>query len=104
MTDGFSAITLGGGRAFTLEEREINGASQEVCVALDANTGRELWAVPLGSAKYDGGGNSGTPDNNGGDGPRSTPVYDGQGLYVFFANDFEMPGRRQRGSRFGRAM
>ncbi len=85
MTDGFSAITVGGGMAFTLEEREVNGAAQEVCVALDANSGRESWAAPLGIAKYDGGGDSGTPDNNGGDGPRSTPAYDSGKVYTYSA-------------------
>src|SRR5580658_7800627 len=52
MTDGFSGITLDGTRAFTLEAREVDSADQEVCVAMDANTGKELWAVPLGIAKY----------------------------------------------------
>ncbi len=83
MSDGFSGITLGGGKAFTLESRDVNGATEEVCVALDANTGRELWAMPLGVAKYDGGGDNGTPDNNGGDGPRSTPTYDGGKVYTY---------------------
>jgi outer membrane protein assembly factor BamB len=83
MTDGFSSIILGGGKAFTLEAREVDGANQEVCVALDANTGRELWAAPMGAAHYDGGGNSGTPDNNGGDGPRSTPALDGGKVYTY---------------------
>jgi outer membrane protein assembly factor BamB len=83
MTDGFSGITLDGGKAYTLEARELNGAEQEVCVALDANTGHELWAEPLGVAQYDGGGDSGTPDNNGGDGPRSTPACDGGKVYTY---------------------
>jgi outer membrane protein assembly factor BamB len=83
MSDGFSGITLGGGKAFTQESRDVNGATEEVCVALDANTGRELWTVPLGVAKYDGGGDNGTPDNNGGDGPRSTPTYDGGKVYTY---------------------
>jgi outer membrane protein assembly factor BamB len=83
MTDGFSAITLGGGKAFTLEAREMDGALQEVCVALDANTGKELWASPLGIAKYDGGGDAGAKDNNGGDGPRSTPTFDGGKVYTY---------------------
>jgi len=83
MTDGFSGITLDGGRAFTLEARDVNGANQEVCVALDANTGRELWAAPLGVAEYDGGGDAGTSDNGGGDGPRSTPTCDGGKVYTY---------------------
>jgi outer membrane protein assembly factor BamB len=83
MTDGFSAITLGGGKAFTLESRDVNGATEEVCVALNADTGRELWAVPLGIAKYEQGGEKGTPDNSGGDGPRSTPTYDAGKVYTY---------------------
>src|SRR5580700_2312401 len=83
MTDGFSAITIGGGKAFTLETREIEGANQEVCVALDANTGKELWAALLGIAKYDGGGGSGAKGNDGGDGPRSTPTFDGGKVYTY---------------------
>ena len=83
MADGFSAISLGGGRAYTLETREVDGAQQEACVALDANTGKELWSVPLGIAKYDGGGDSGAPDNKGGDGPRSTPTFDGGKVYTY---------------------
>src|SRR5579862_5494753 len=73
LTDGFSSFTVGGGRAYTLVRREVRGADQEVCVALDANSGKETWAMPLGIAKYDGGGDSGVEGNKGGDGPRSTP-------------------------------
>ncbi len=83
MSGGFSAITLGGGRAFTLEGRETNGALQETCVVLDANTGRELWAAPLGATEYDEGGDRGTPDNDGGDGPRSTPTFDDGKVYTY---------------------
>jgi outer membrane protein assembly factor BamB len=50
---------------------------------MDANTGRELWAVPLGIAEYDGGGDRGTSDNSGGDGPRSTPTSDGGKVYTY---------------------
>ncbi len=83
LTDGFSALTVAGGKAFTLVTREADGADQEVCVALDAGSGKELWATPLGIAKYDGGGDSGTPDNSGGDGPRSTPSYDDGRIYTY---------------------
>jgi outer membrane protein assembly factor BamB len=83
LQDGFSALTVGGGKAFTLVTRQVDGADQEVCVALDANNGKELWAMPLGIAKYDGGGDMGTEDNNGGDGPRSTPSYDDGKVYTY---------------------
>src|SRR5882762_6808018 len=52
---GFSSFAVAAGKAFTLEQRYLDGASQEVCLALDANTGKELWAVPLGMARYDNG-------------------------------------------------
>lgn len=83
MQDGFSALTVGGGKVFTLVTREFEGADQEVCLALDANSGHELWSMPLGIAEYDNGGNKGTPDNSGGDGPRSTPTYDDGKVYTY---------------------
>jgi len=83
LTDGFSSVATGGGKFYTLVQRLVDGAEQEVCVALDANTGAESWAAPLGIAKYDGGGNSGAGDNQGGDGPRSTPAYADGHVYAF---------------------
>lgn len=81
-TGGFSVFSVLDGRAFTLMVREIDGGRREVCVAFDALSGNELWAAPLGPAKYDGGGDSGTDDNKGGDGPRSTPTVEGDRVYV----------------------
>lgn len=78
---GFSCFAVGGGKACTL----VLGGGEEVCVALDAATGKQLWAQPLGSAKYDGGGDNGTKENRGGDGPRSTPTIDGDRVYVLSA-------------------
>ena len=83
MNAGFSAIAVGGGKAATLVTRIVEGADQEVCLTLDASTGKELWTYPLTVAKYDGGGDSGTPDNRGGDGPRSTPAVDGGRVYAY---------------------
>jgi len=83
LTDGFSAISIADGKAFTLVTRSVEGADQEVCVAMNAETGKELWAMPLGIAKYDGGGDSGVPGNGGGDGPRSTPAYDEGKVYTY---------------------
>jgi len=79
---GFSSFSVHQGRAFTLVQGEADGASQEICVALDADSGRRLWEKPIGVAKYDGGGDSGASGNDGGDGPRSTPSLDGDWVYV----------------------
>jgi outer membrane protein assembly factor BamB len=84
LKNGFSSFTVGGGKAYTLVTRDYDGAGQEACVALDADTGKELWAAPMGegSAKYDGGGESGAKGNDGGDGPRSTPACDDGKVYA----------------------
>jgi outer membrane protein assembly factor BamB len=82
---GFSSFSVSQGRAFTLVQRDLGGASREVCLALDARTGQRLWEQPVGVAKYDGGGDSGTSNNKGGDGPRSTPSVDGEAVYVLSA-------------------
>lgn len=82
---GFSSFSVAGGRAYTVVLRKFENVNQETCLALDADTGKELWAAPLGFAKYDGGGDSGAPGNSGGDGPRSTPTVDGDRLYVLTA-------------------
>lgn len=76
---GFSSFVVGGGKAFTQVARETGGGIREGCLALDANTGKELWFTDVDLAHYDSGGDSGTSDNRGGDGPRSTPaVSDGK--------------------------
>lgn len=80
-TGGFSSFVVGEGRAFTQVLREVEGASQEVLVALEASTGKELWSQVFRPANYgNAGGNDGTPDNKGGDGPRSTPTLFGKSV------------------------
>src|SRR5438876_3187615 len=81
--NGFSSFTIADGKAFTLMNREIEGANREVCVALDASSGKEIWSAPVGVGVYDGGGDSGTAENKGGDGPRSTPTVSDGKVYVF---------------------
>lgn len=81
--NGFSSFAVSGGKVFTQVNREIGGAPREVVIALDTNTGKELWFADVGSGKYDGGGDDGTPDNRGGNGPRSTPTINGGKVYVF---------------------
>lgn len=82
---GFSSFAVAGDKAFTLVTRSFDNVKNEVCVALDAATGSEVWAAPLGYTKMDGGGDSGAPDNKGGDGSRSTPTVDGNRVYVLSA-------------------
>jgi len=79
---GFSSFAVSGGKAFTLTMRNVEGADRETLVALDANTGKELWFAPLGPIKINDGGNDGAADNKGGDGPRCTPSIDGDKVYV----------------------
>ncbi len=85
VTDGFSTFAVAGNKVVTLISRNVDNVKNEVCVALDADTGKELWASPLGFAKYDGGGDSGARGNNGGDGPRSTPAIDSDRVYTLTA-------------------
>ncbi len=79
---GFSSFTVAGEKAFTLLRREVDGSHHETCVAFDAASGEELWFVPLALARYDRGGDDGTEDNAGGDGPRSTPIVSEGRVYV----------------------
>lgn len=80
--NGFSSFAVGSGRAFTQVNRELGGAPRELVVALDAASGKELWSRDVGLGKYERGGDSGAPDNKGGDGPRSTPTLRDGKVYV----------------------
>jgi outer membrane protein assembly factor BamB len=84
---GFSSFAVAGGKAYTIVTGEAEGNSGEMIKCVDARTGKDVWSKPLGViSKYDGGGDSGTPENKGGDGPRSTPVIDGGKVYAIDAN------------------
>jgi outer membrane protein assembly factor BamB len=72
----FGSFAVSGGKAFCFIQRKVDGEDREVAMALDASTGRELWAVPHDRPTYDG---------QGGDGPRSTPTVDGKRVYVLGA-------------------
>jgi len=80
---GLSSFVAGEGKVFTVVPRSAEGGLAEVCLALDAGSGKELWATPTGTAMYRGGADSGTPDNKGGDGPRSTPAVSGGRVFVY---------------------
>jgi hypothetical protein len=75
---GFSSIAAVGDRLFTLVRRSNQGDEREFCVALDANSGDELWSADVDVADYDDNGY-----NRAMDGPRSTPTVDGDRVYVF---------------------
>ncbi len=75
---GFSSFAVSGGKVFTQVVREIEVKSREVCLALDAGTGKELWFADIAKGEgYSGGDTAG-----GGDGPRSTPTVSGGKVYL----------------------
>ena len=78
LTNGFSSFAVSQGLACTLETRTNAEGPQEVCLALNAQTGAELWAVNLGPAVYG-------PTSEEGDGPRSTPSIDNGRVFVLSA-------------------
>jgi outer membrane protein assembly factor BamB len=65
---GYAGFSVVGGRLFTM------GGRDDTCqlIALDANTGKELWSVNLGPML----------ENDWGDGPRSTPTVDDEMVYA----------------------
>src|SRR6185503_16739089 len=68
---GFASFVIADGRAFTIEQRR----RQELVVAYDVATGRELWTRPW-SAEF---------TDSTGDGPRATPTWDDGRLYALGA-------------------
>ena len=65
--DGFSSIVVSGGRLFTMD----SDAESEIAVCLEIGTGKEIWRTPLGKRFVE----------EFGDGPRATPVVDGDLIY-----------------------
>lgn len=65
---GYSGPAIVKGKLFTLGTRDGN----EILLALDANTGNELWTAKIGSILK----------NKWGDGPRGTPTVDGDRVYA----------------------
>ena len=81
---GFSSMILADGAAYTNISEEIDGIPSEVCISFDANTGETRWKANLDLWRVDnGGGNAGTRDNKGGDGPRTTPSYSDGKVYAY---------------------
>jgi outer membrane protein assembly factor BamB len=67
---GFSSFVIADGRAFTIEQRGVS----EVAAAYDLVTGRELWTVAWNALFQENG-----------DGPRATPAWYDNRLYVLGA-------------------
>jgi outer membrane protein assembly factor BamB len=75
---GFSSFAVANGRAFTQVQRDLDGRSREICLALDASTGKELWIADIAEGRFVGGGDT----DGGGDGPRSTPTINEGKVYL----------------------
>ena len=69
---GYASFVVADGLFFTIEQRR----QQEVAVAYDLETGREVWTQPW---------NAEFRETMGGDGPRATPTWDEGRLYVLGA-------------------
>ena len=65
---GYAGFSTAEGTLFTMGTRE----EQEILLALDAKTGRELWATPIGEVFVE----------ERGDGPRGTPTVNGGNVYA----------------------
>lgn len=85
---GYSGPAIVDGRLYTM------GARDGTCLllALDANTGREIWAAPLGPVL----------ENDWGNGPRGTPTVDGQFVYALSGLGTLVCVRAQDGSEVWR--
>jgi outer membrane protein assembly factor BamB len=84
---GFSSFVTGEGRAFTVVPAD--GGGREAALALDRKTGKTLWQTTLGASQYANGGGRGARGNDGGDGPRATPVF-AQGRVFVFGAKFDL--------------
>ncbi len=84
LTNGFSCFTVSQGRAFVeISKDDGSGNLREYCVGVDANTGANLWATPVGDEPWSpastGDGGAGFFPYYTGDGPRTSPaVKDGR--------------------------
>ncbi len=75
-SNALCSLVVSGGKVYTQAIRNVGGQAREVCVALSATNGVELWATPLDNADYPHGGVGYD------DGPRSTPAVADGGVFV----------------------
>jgi len=76
LANALCSLVVSDGKVYTQAIRNIDGQPREVCVALSAANGVELWATPLDNADYPHGGVGFD------DGPRSTPAVADGGVFV----------------------
>lgn len=69
---GYSGYAIAGGKLFTMGLRGDN----ELLIAVDAKSGKELWTAPVGPIYK----------NGWGDGPRTTPTVDGDMVFALAGN------------------
>src|SRR3954470_19804290 len=67
--EGFGTMAIAGGKVYLTSE----GGGQEALLALDAATGAAKWHFVIGQSIY---------ENQGGNGPRTTPAVDGKLVYA----------------------
>ena len=67
--EAFGSFAVKGDRAYYMAEHE----KQENCVAVEAATGKAIWSTPVDRTIF---------ERQGGNGPRTTPVIDGDRVYV----------------------
>jgi len=78
---GFSSFSVSSNKVYTLDKWIEQGVPKEFCIALDADTGKDLWVREIGVARYD------YPyDAAPYDGPRSTPTVVEGKVYVLSAH------------------
>ena len=71
--DGYSGIVVANGRLYTMHSTR----SEELVVCLDAATGKEIWRFISDNQVY---------ENQFGNGPRSTPIVDGELVFTLGGN------------------
>ena len=69
---GYSGFSIVGGKLFTMGAQGEGGTTNEFLIALDADTGKQLWRTEIGALLT----------NNWGDGPRGTPTVDAERVYA----------------------
>ena len=85
LSQGYSSFAVSGDKVFTLIRRgEVKGQMQELCVALDAATGKEVWASEIeNNVKYLTETGTDSKGRTFGNGPRSTPAVNDGKVYVY---------------------